>query len=282
MKKIQYASDFHRIKSLIDDSKSGGHEICLWQKDQVTQKRIIHNMKVDKNIFSEKKIWMQATHGSVLNFIQDIAFYYCHELQIVFKTEVVSKEDHLVCLSYPEEVMLIEEEDTFMDEFANMKPDAINEDFTWVKSKKTVAADETTIVKGPKEELGNDMMRVGGEKDLVDDELIKVKGFASEKEAEKLFAAQRESARLAPKDEKHVTLVRASHPAEQDDYKLFDLSQGGAGLLIFSLTKFKIGEDVSIIAIDKKPIDKALVGKVVAIRPYDEGKGEYKLGIKFS
>lgn len=296
MKKIQFASDFHRIKSLIDDSKSAAHEICLWQKDGQTQKRIIHNMKVDKNLFQEKKVWMQSTHSNDIKFKQDTTFYYCHELKIVFKTALISKEDSLICLSYPEEVTLLDEEDTFIEEFTQIHASSFTEDFTWVKGSKTTPTDETTVVKGKSTE-NNDINRISGSKDNISDDLNMISGSkdnptadllrlkaqaVDEKEAEKVFAVQRESARLAPKEDKFVTLVRESHPGEQEDFKLFDLSQGGAGLLIFSPTKFKIGESISIIAIDKKPIDKILIGSVVAIRPYDEGKGEWKLGIKFS
>lgn len=297
MKKIQYASDFHRIKSLIDDSQSGSHEICLWQKNPASQKRIIHNMKVDRNLFGEKKFWMQSTHSNQLKFTQDVTFYYCHELKCIFKTILVTKEDTLICLNYPDEVTLLDEEDNFIEEFTKKNASSFTEDFTWVKSKKTTPTDETTVVKGNAQD-DDEINRISGTTDHQQDEntlirgskdnpntdVLRVKGQAlgSEKEAEKLFAAQRESTRLAPKDDKFVTLVRDSHPGEQEEFKLFDLSQGGAGLLIFSPSKFKIGEAISIIAIDKKPIDKILIGSVVAIRPYDEGKGEWKLGIKFS
>lgn len=270
MKKIQYANDYHRIKSLIDESKSSAHEICLWQKDNETEKRNIHNVQIERNLFDEKKIWLKSTHLSSLKFItQTTTFYYCHELNIIFKTILISNENENVCISYPEEVTFLDEEDAQKEEFAWMKSMHLGEEFSWVKGKKVEAEDDTMRVKGSKEETNNDIIRVTSQ-------------LPNEKEAEEKFKTLRESARLTPKDDKHVTLIRDSIPEVQTEYKLFDLSQGGAGLLIFSPTQFKIGEAVSIVAIDKKPIDKILTGSVVAIRPYDEGKGEWKLGIKFS
>lgn len=311
MKKIQYAKDFHRIKSLIDDSRVAGHEICLWQKNNDSLKRIIHNVKIEKNLFEAKKIWFKSTHTIELKFSQTTTFYYCHELKIVFKTILISKEDQMICLAYPEEVTMLEENDSLMEEFAWMKSGQMEEEFSWIsgkkadaenewteiEGKKTVDGNDSTKVHGKKAEEGNDLTTIQGKKAEKENDLTKIQGENSEKlndvvkiissapnekEVEGQYKALRESARLAPKEDKHVTLVKDSAPENQIEYKLFDLSQGGAGILIFSPTAFKIGENISIVAIDKKVIDKVLKGTVVAIRPYDEGKGEYKLGIKFS
>lgn len=282
MKKIQFADDFNRIKSLIDESRSGSHEICLWQKDDQTQRRAIHNMKVESNIFNDKKIWMKSTFANTLQFKHGLVFYYCHELRIVFKTNLISLEDQMVCLQYPDEATLLEENDQITEEFSWMKSNNMGEEFTWVRGRGE-ATNDIMKVSGGKNEAINDIMKVSGGKSEAINDVMRVKGQAPiAKMEDEAFAGLRESARLAPKVDKYVTLIKESDPTKETIYKLFDLSQGGAGLLIFNPSEFVVGEKVSIIAIDQKPVDKILRGQVAAVRPYDEAKSEYKLGIKFS
>lgn len=100
-------------------------------------------------------------------------------------------------------------------------------------------------------------------------------------EEEKLFADKREAPRAKPKVDKIVTCQLAQQPQTSQNFKLFDLSRGGLGLLILIEDTFKKGQHVEITAMEGQDLDEPFIGEVMSVRslaPEDVG---WKVGIKF-
>jgi hypothetical protein len=260
MKKISYANDFNEVKSLFDKARSGQMDVILWQK--TPEYRFVRFTRIEKNLFDQKTVWLKAKSDTAVEFKRSDIYCFIEELQLIFKSSVTEIDSNLVAVDYPEEATLLEAEDPALKEY--------------------------TLIKGRGEGNFRDVMRVkGGKSEPINDRMV-IKSMAGSAtpetkiEDEAQFAAMRESQRVKPKEEKYVSVIRDNGEVkEPQTYQLLDLSQGGAGLLIFSETEFSLKEPVSIVAIDGKPIDKVLKGEIVAIRPHNPEKSEFKAGIKF-
>ncbi len=261
MKKISYANDFNEVKSLFDKARSSQMDVIVWQK--TPEYRFVRFARIEKNFFDQKTVWLKAKSETAIEFQKSEVYCFIEELQLIFKTKVTELDNVLVAVDYPEEATLLEAEDPALKEY--------------------------TLIKGKGEGNFRDVMRVKGGKSEAIDDRMRVKSLGGganteniKPEDEAQFAAMRESQRVKPKEEKYVSVVRDNvGTQEPQTYKLLDLSQGGAGLLIFSESDFTLKEPVSLIAIDGKALDKVLKGEIVAIRPHNVEKNEFKAGIKF-
>lgn len=101
----------------------------------------------------------------------------------------------------------------------------------------------------------------------------------TEKEDELKNIHQREMPRVQAKGQQ-LTLKRATDPYRKSyQYQLYDMSSGGAGILVSSPTEFQKGQKVIISSIAQKPLEPAIKAEVMSIRELE--KNSYKVGFKF-
>ncbi|MFZ4714357.1 MAG: hypothetical protein ACOYL6_11615 [Bacteriovoracaceae bacterium] len=258
MKKISFANDFLEIKSIFDGLRTGKEDVVLWQKSS-SDTRLVRYALIEKNLFVQKEIWLKSKTGSEFAFTIGTIYCFIDSLNVVFKTSVNEQQKELIAILYPDEITLLDEADP-------MKNDMI-------------------FIRGHGEGNIQDIIRVkGGSGSSNQSNYMTYRSLSNSTdlfEDESKYLAMRESQRVQPKEQKFVTIIREGQ-IESDTIRLLDLSQGGAGLLVFNQDEFKLKEIVIITAIDGKPIDKVLRGEVVAIRPYSSDLTDYKVGIKFS
>lgn len=117
--------------------------------------------------------------------------------------------------------------------------------------------------------------RTDHDREILNDEL----GFLSADDEDKIFADKRESPRARPKNQKFVSLQ--ADGGEAGRYPLFDLSQGGMGLVTKVASSFTRGERIFIFGVDSKVLDDPLIGQIMSIRPLSENGNDFKVGVKF-
>jgi hypothetical protein len=244
MKKITFANDFHQIKSLFSGLRSGQEPVIIWQKVD-NDVRSVRYAYVEKSLFDQKELWLKAKTSEPFQFKKGILFCYIDDHQVVFKSTTKEINQQLICISYPEELTLLDGTDT------------MTSDMSYIRSH--------------------------GEGNIQD--ILHLKSLTGanspfDPEDDEKYGAIRQSQRIKPKEEKKVLVVRDSDP-KGTIFKLLDLSQGGAGLQVENNDVFKLQEIIQITAIDGKPLTKVLVGEVVAIRPLAPEYKEFKIGIKF-
>lgn len=292
MKKISFDDEFNLFKSIFDKNCSEKHEICLWQKTEDEKARIIQNVILDKNIFTDKSLWFKTKSNTKCNLNTGVCFYYSNDQEIIFKTSIKEINDSLCHLNYPDEMMLLEGEEVYqiqgdlalIEENTLVGGQKISNQFDWMKVKGKKLSDEANILRarGYKEEQINDILRIKGSAKKSDHDAPPQINDIFKPEDDAKFKALRESQRVQPKVQKIVSVMRVDLGLEHPlDYKLFDLSQGGAGLIVTDPNEFKRGERLTLLAVDGIPLPKELLGEVVAIRIIEEGKPEFKIGIKF-
>jgi c-di-GMP-binding flagellar brake protein YcgR len=114
-----------------------------------------------------------------------------------------------------------------------------------------------------------------------DQELLNLEMGLTLDEEDKLFAAQRESPRARPKDDKWVKVLRSQGQSPLV-YKLFDLSRGGLGFVSAVESEFTKGSLIYIVGFNDYDLDDPLIGTIMSIRSMDGNLGEFKVGIKFT
>jgi hypothetical protein len=244
MKKITFANEFHQIRSLFSGLRAGQEQIILWQKID-NDVRSVRYAFIEKTLFDQRELWLKAKTAEAFQFKKGTIFCFIDDSQVVFKTSIKEINDHLLCLSYPEEVTLLDSNDQ------------MTEDMNYIRNH--------------------------GEGNIQD--ILHLKSLTGpnspfEPEDDEKYGSIRQSQRIKPKEEKKVLVVRDTDP-KGTVFRLLDLSQGGAGLHVTNKELFQLKEIIQITAIDGKPLTKVLVGEVVAIRPLSSENNEFKIGIKF-
>ena len=244
MKKINFANDFHQIKSFFTGLRSGQEQVILWQKVD-SDVRSVRYAFVEKTLFDQRELWLKAKSSEAFQFKKGIIFCYIDDSQAVFKSTIREINEHLISIAYPEELTLLD------------YSDPMTSDMNYIRNHGE-----------------------GNIQDILQLKSLTGPNSPFEPEDDEKYGAIRQSQRIKPKEEKKVLLVRDSDP-KGSIYKLLDLSQGGAGLQVTDREIFKLQEIIQITEIDGKPLTKVLVGEVVAIRPLSSENKEFKIGIKF-
>jgi c-di-GMP-binding flagellar brake protein YcgR len=169
-------------------------------------------------------------------------FVYCEKMNFIFKTLVTGQEMVEVKLTSPVEVTLLDAVET--------------------NRMKTALVDHSSA-EGKTEKI-NDVLRV---KKIDEDQA---------------YAHLREAPRKKVSKEQKVTVAFLNKNFSPKEYDLFDLSTGGAGVLVKNQELFEKGEFLMLTHLDGRELNPPLKGEIMSIRSHDVEQGLYKIGLKFN
>jgi hypothetical protein len=244
------------------------HKIVLWQVSPESGGRQVSEMYLNSFSMESKKLYL-SINGFCL-FKNNLPLYaYVEAGAFIFKTLIDELKESTLSLQMPEQISLIDEEDSFV------VPNSSGKSSAQVWRLKTM---DTAI-----EDQGPDYMRVKSlsQRTAHDQEFLNQEFGLSLDQEDKLFADKRESPRARPKEDKYVKILRPL-TGESMIYRLFDLSRGGMGFVSLSENEFSKGEELQIMGFNEFLLDDPLIGKVMSIRPMDEHQVEFKVGVKFT
>jgi hypothetical protein len=191
----------------------------------------------------DESIQMSSYYQKNFNFISNIdVFVYCEKMNFVFKTSLENQEMVIIQLKHPYEVTML---------------DAVEAH----RMQKTF----DQHMKGESEtEKINQVMQL---KKIDEDQA---------------YAHLREAPRKKVSKEQMVTVAFENKKFNPKEYDLFDLSTGGAGVIVKNQELFVKGEFLLLTHLDGRELNPPLRGEIMSIRSYDIEQGMYKVGLKFN
>jgi len=244
--------------------------LVIWQLDSILNRRYISESKI--NTFSlETKILNFGPFDTQMLQLSLAVYCYSEEAQIIFKTTIKEIRETSFSLVLPKEIKILEDEER--DQLLGQIGINLNAYDTRIK-RMNFGIPELIYEVGAK--IKSMAQRTSKDQDL----LLHEFGPISIDEEDSLFASKRETPRARPKNEKWV-VVKLTDTMKTYRFKLFDLSQGGMGLITIDQTAFPTGSTIYLLGIDNHLLDDPLIGKVMSQRPVDQTELEWKIGVKF-
>jgi hypothetical protein len=268
MRVVKAENGFLFYNKIFKQLATNQHKVVLWQVSPESGGRQISEMYLNSFSMESKKLYL-SIDGFCL-FKNNLPLYaYVEAGAFIFKTLIDELKESTLSLQMPEQISLIDEEDSFV------APNSSGKSSAQVWRLKTM---DTSI-----EDQGPDYMRVKSlsQRTAHDQEFLNQEFGLSLDQEDKLFADKRESPRARPKEDKYVKILRPL-TGESMIYRLFDLSRGGMGFVSLSESEFPKGEELQIMGFNEFLLDDPLIGKVMSIRPMDEHQVEFKVGVKFT
>lgn len=102
-----------------------------------------------------------------------------------------------------------------------------------------------------------------------------------EVENEMKYSHMRKAPRKASKNGEFVLIERAGEN-QSSFFELYDMSQGGMGFFVSDPGEFSVGDNISILQVGEKTLDKQITGAVVSIKQMNDFLNNFKIGIKFT
>jgi hypothetical protein len=269
MRVIKADTDFLFYQKIFKQLMADESTVVVWQISPETGQRNIADTKINALHFESGKIFFDLSSSELKGHLP--LYCYAEAGPIIFKTDIQDILDNNLGVAIPEEIKMLE------DPEVTHILGSIGRDMSDVWKVKRLS-DE-------KDEIPSDVMKVKSmaERSSRDQELLnnEFDPPLNLDEEDKIFADKRESPRARPKIDKFVKVAKiwGSGP---EIYKLFDLSRGGMGFIIFDETGFAKGEDIHIVGFNEFDLDDPLVGRIMSIRPIDGAESEFKVGVKFS
>jgi len=193
--------------------------------------------------FSSESIKLSSYYQKNYNFdLTYPVFVYCEKMNFIFKTIAQSQNMVEVKLTSPIEITLLD----------------------------AVETDRMQKV------LGNHILGEGKAEKI--DNLVRVKKI----DEDEAYAHLREAPRKKVSKEQKVTVAFLNKNFSPKEYDLFDLSTGGAGVLVKNHELFENGEFLMLTHLDGRELNPPLKGEIMSIRSYDVEQGLYKIGLKFN
>jgi hypothetical protein len=227
--------------------------LVVWQLSANGQ-RIIHSSQIKEIVVDEGFFQVSSIQEIDYQFASgNLLYCYSEKSGAIFKSRALALSGDLAQLKLPDELLFLDESDI-------------------IRIKGAVGIDLSDAPWKVKR-LG----RSERDEAIFNEQLDSI----SLSEEEKLFADKREAPRAKPKVDKIVTCQLAQQPQTSQNFKLFDLSRGGLGLLILIEDTFKKGQHVEVTAMEGQDLDEPFIGEVMSVRslaPEDVG---WKVGIKF-
>jgi hypothetical protein len=221
-------------------------EVCLWQRaNHYMDNRVQHRFHL-KSITKEPNLlnFKQLTKKK-LEFKEGKIFGYCEYLGFIFSADIMAIGELKISLERPQLLFMLNEDEKKMVD----NNDWVSLQDVFKKSKRPEAR--------------------------------KVK-FAKVLSEEERYKHVRETPRGRPEELKMITVSRkALNIKVEKTFRLFDLSQGGVGILTAEPQFFEEGMQLYIHSIEDKDFDPPLTGEVMSVRLFDSKNREYKVGIKF-
>jgi hypothetical protein len=238
MKKLTFSSDFLAMNKLFDEIRQRSFDIMLWQGTE--NKRNMYLLKIEKCMFDHKVLWFKST--VVLNLLkQGPCYMYCEYRKILTKIKIKEVQDHLICTTYPTELILIE----------SAKSANINANFN---SDKKITPNLLEILKSADQfNFSNDESHLKENSQLVwgvtwnDFVLISTRNSTDD-----------------------YTFAKCP---------LIDFSSGGASFLYHNKDYFVLGDDVTIILSSKG--NQKCKGKVSGIHDFNLEESQYRISVRF-
>ncbi len=268
MKIIKSDTGFQVYQKIFTDLESKRATVVVWQILPETGKREIAESTINSFHYESGQLNLQlAEKPTVRNSLP--LYCYAEDGQLIFKTDISEVEEFLIKVGLPNEIKLLEEQEI------SVLRNQIGMNLSTVWKTKRLAND--------RDDLGSDHIRVKSmaERSSRDQTFLNNEfELMSLDEEDKVFADKRESPRARPKIDKWVKVVKVGS-CEFKLCRLFDLSRGGMGFITFNEAEFPKGIDIHVLGFDEFDLDDPLIGTVMSLRPVDEAKIEFKVGIKF-
>lgn len=249
MKTLSRSNDKVKLENLFANMEANKLMSTLWQNDNGVRKVFL--VRVKKIVNDEVHFF--SYYRKQLNFSGHEVYLYCEKLNFIAKSEIIKCSGVDLVARYPDEVKLL-------DAIDNTK---MSESFGMMSSNSGVDRIGDKMVHNSTVEKRSDLMRV--------------KKVNEDQE----FAHLRESPRLKSKKQQTVLIEFNSKKYKPKTVDLFDLSQGGAGLIVKTPEQFDKGDFITLLKLDSKDLNPTLKGEVMSIRVQDTTKGEYKIGLRF-
>lgn len=197
-------------------------------------------------------------------------YFYAEIFQLIFKTTILNSNAYSVSVRIPDEIHLLDEKEV---KTLESQPGLS----TYWKSKRLVTPSDNpdhlgsdyVIIKSMAQRTSRDQKFLENEFDM-----------PSLDEEDLMFADKRESPRAKPTAEKWVKIQKVGTEGI-DLFILYDLSRGGISFIVIGEEDYPKGTKVNIMGFEKFDLDDPLVGKIMSLRPTDEYKVEFKVGVKF-
>lgn len=253
------------FKQLMADEST----VVVWQISPETGLRNVSESKINALHFETGRIFFEVSSSELKNSLP--VYCYAEAGPLIFKTDIQEILDSNLGVAIPQEIKLLED-----PEVVHIKG-SLGRDMSDVWRVKRLSKEN--------DEIPSDVMRVKSmaERSSRDQELLnnEFDPPVNLDEEDKLFVDKRESPRARPKIDKFVKVakIRGSGP---EIYKLFDLSRGGMGFIIYDENSLAKGEEIHILGFNEFDLDDPLIGKIMSIRPIDGAPSEFKVGVKFS
>ena len=209
-------------------------------------KKIKYIVNLDK-ITKENKLVIKSRFNKSFGFNNEgLVFFFCDKLKVIFKSQLVNLNGGEMTVDKPSEITLLEEGSTIA-----VKDPMRTDHIETKKSAKVKFAPESAFMK------------------------------VSRVNEDEQYAHMRAAPRKQTNKDQKVTVRFLSKKFQDKEMDLFDLSRGGAGILVRNADYFSQGDQIEIVQIDGNDIDPTLKGEVMSVRTYDVEKGTFKAGIKF-
>lgn len=265
MKVINPETGFLAYQKMFSHMQANQTPLVIWQvrgEKRVVSETVLTSYHLDSKL-------LYVSHTSSMEFTESLPLYcYVEDGLIIFKTSLNEVKGANLCMALPTEIKLLE-----LSEVEVIRGQ-LGHDLSDVWKVKRLNFDRDD---------GSDIMRVKSmaqrtsrDQEFLNNEFNPV----SLDEEDRMFADKRESPRARPKVDKYV-FIRIDGLEQIHRVKLFDLSQGGMGFLVFDTEKFPKGSRVEVVGFDEFNLDDPLFGKVMSHRETDETKVEWKVGVKF-
>ena len=267
MKVIKSETGFLVYQKIFKFLQANHSSLVVWQILPDSGKRQICSSRLNSFHLESKLLHLELSSNAGLLSTEPL-YCYAEDGQLIFKTSIQELREANFSVAVPTEIKLLE------DEEVTIIRGQVGLDLASVWKVKRLQldvndfADETVIIKSMAQRSTHDQAILNEEFNLSVDE------------EDKLFAGVRESTRARPKKDKWVKLMIIGEDSK-GLFRLFDLSQGGMAFVTAKQDIFSKGTQLYITGFDEVELDDPLIGKVVAVRPIDDSKFKFKIGVKF-
>lgn len=248
MKVIKSETDLQAFDKLFKKLMLGSLEVVIWQNSVKTGERQIVYSRLRSFDLAAGKLFFDLRTKETVEADQPL-YCYVKDEHLIFKSEIQDVTATNISASLPFEVK-------YLDDTADL-------------SEILKLSSKYSPIKSMAERSDHDQK-------LLNDKFT----YTLDKE-DKMFVDKRESPRTRPTDDKWVKVAREDGFVA-GFYILFDLSRGGLGFISFSESEFTKGDNVQVVGFNEFDLDDPFQGKVMSVRPVDEAKSQFKIGVKFT
>lgn len=233
-----------KITSLLSNLKENKLSVTVWQSSQDKSGSKLKYIVKAITIADDKISFISRFRKSFAFEKRDI-FFFCYRLNFIFKAVSFEVNEGTLTVPCPEKVTLLETiESTKFSEENEIDVSENSNNPGYTQKSKTV------------QDLRS-----------LDDDAN--------------FSHMREAPRSKTGISRKVTVSFLSKTFTDKEFGLFDLSQGGAAILVKDTGMFTSGDNLEITHVDGKEINPKLKGIVRSIRDHNAEKDEFKVGLQF-